>query len=279
MYVCRKKPGGFMQRRAFTLIELLVVISVIALLIGGTQNIYSFFTSADMELFSPDYGYGLNNTTTVILQLDVDGKEVLVGPSTPGVPAAPNSVKVDGFDWVDHVEMARTAGTGGGFPTAIVTHWFRFELPTNAASHLIEFDTYDPSFGPYVPSSVDPLSEDDFMYGHTSIIAIAVDTITNAAALDGDLDGDGFVGLNDLDIVLNNWNQNAPPADPRADPSGDGFVGLADLDTVLNNWNAGTPPAAGGDAVPEPGPLTVLGLGGAVLLGRKRGNYWPVAKR
>ena len=84
----------------------------------------------------------------------------------------------------------------------------------------------------------------------------------------GDLDGDGFVGLNTLDLVRNNWNLNVPPAEPAADRSGDGFVGLDDLDEVLNNWNTGTPPA--GSAVPEPATVALLGLGGAALFGRRR---------
>ncbi len=63
-------------------------------------------------------------------------------------------------------------------------------------------------------------------------------------AIDGDLNGDGFVGLDDLDLVLGNWNQNVTPGDKLSgDPSGDGFVGLDDLDIVLGNWNAGTPAA------------------------------------
>ncbi len=79
--------------------------------------------------------------------------------------------------------------------------------------------------------------------------------------LAGDLNSDGFVGLDDLDIVLGNWNQNVPPADSHADPSGDGFVGLDDLDIVLNNWNAGTPPT-GSSVVPEPGTFALLaGMG------------------
>ena len=73
----------------------------------------------------------------------------------------------------------------------------------------------------------------------------------------GDLNHDGFVGLADLDIILNNWNRPTPPAAFAADPTGDGFVGLADLDIVLNNWNAGTPPIAGA-GVPEPAALGVL---------------------
>ena len=77
--------------------------------------------------------------------------------------------------------------------------------------------------------------------------------------LTGDLDGDGFVGINDLNIVLSNWNQNVPPADPAADPSGDGFVGIDDLNEVLGNWNVGTPPTS--SSVPEPNAgLLMLGL-------------------
>jgi hypothetical protein len=73
--------------------------------------------------------------------------------------------------------------------------------------------------------------------------------------LPGDLNGDGFVGIEDLNLVLGNWNQNVPPADPLADPSGDNFVGIDDLNEVLGNWNAGTPPAGASSAVPEPGTL------------------------
>jgi len=53
----------------------------------------------------------------------------------------------------------------------------------------------------------------------------------------GDLDGSGFVGQGDLDIVLDQWgNSGGEITDPRADPSGDDFVGQADLDIVLDDW-------------------------------------------
>ncbi len=89
--------------------------------------------------------------------------------------------------------------------------------------------------------------------------------------LTGDLDGDGFVGIADLNIVLGVWNTNVPNGNLLAgDPSGDGFVGIADLNVVLGNWNAGTPPAPG-TTVPEPGTLALLGIGTiAVMRGRKR---------
>jgi hypothetical protein len=87
--------------------------------------------------------------------------------------------------------------------------------------------------------------------------------------IDGDLDGDGFVGITDLNIVLGAWNQNVTAGDPMmGDPSGDGFVGIEDLNVVLGNWNAGTPPSA--VAVPEPAGLMLLGTGGLLWLRRVR---------
>ncbi|MEZ6193478.1 MAG: hypothetical protein R3C45_19580, partial [Phycisphaerales bacterium] len=76
-----------------------------------------------------------------------------------------------------------------------------------------------------------------------------IDGSINVIPITGDLNSDGFVGIDDLNIVLGNWNQNVTPGDWLAgDPSGDGFVGIADLNTVLGNWNAGTPPVAAASA-------------------------------
>ncbi|MEZ6190632.1 MAG: hypothetical protein R3C45_04995 [Phycisphaerales bacterium] len=37
---------------------------------------------------------------------------------------------------------------------------------------------------------------------------------------------------------MGNWNQDVNANDPlQGDPSGDGFVGIEDLNTVLGNWN------------------------------------------
>lgn len=87
--------------------------------------------------------------------------------------------------------------------------------------------------------------------------------------LPGDLNGDGFVGIGDLNIVLGSWNLNVTP-NSTADPTGDGFVGISDLNEVLGFWNAGTPPAAGA-TIPEPASLALITLAtGAYLRQRSR---------
>ena len=80
-------------------------------------------------------------------------------------------------------------------------------------------------------------------------------------AIDGDLNGDGFVGCEDLDIVQSFWGQYVAAGDLQSgDPSSDGFVNSSDLDIVRANWGQGTQPAF--SAVPEPviGGLVVTGV-------------------
>lgn len=86
--------------------------------------------------------------------------------------------------------------------------------------------------------------------------------------LTGDLNGDGFVGQDDLNIVLGAWGTSVTPGDPLAgDPSGDGFVGQDDLNDVLAGWGQGTPPSF--TVVPEPGSIVVLALAGLAVWRRR----------
>ena len=91
-------------------------------------------------------------------------------------------------------------------------------------------------------------------------------------AISGDLNGDGFVGVDDLNIILAAWNQAVDPGVlALGDATGDGFVGVDDLNTVLSNWNAGAaanhPPAS---RVPEPGTAATLLAFTASVLPRRR---------
>ena len=73
----------------------------------------------------------------------------------------------------------------------------------------------------------------------------------------GDLNGDGFVGGDDLDIVRSFWGQTVTPGNRfQGDPSGDGYVGGDDLDEVRAHWGEGTPPAS--RVVPEPSSAAIL---------------------
>ena len=60
-------------------------------------------------------------------------------------------------------------------------------------------------------------------------------TVTDGALLTdfvpGDLNADNFTGIDDLNIVLGEWNTDGS-GDPRSDPSGDEYVGVDDLNTV-----------------------------------------------
>ncbi|XAL98279.1 chitobiase/beta-hexosaminidase C-terminal domain-containing protein [Phycisphaeraceae bacterium D3-23] len=63
--------------------------------------------------------------------------------------------------------------------------------------------------------------------------------------LAGDVNLDGFVGVDDLDQVLATWgddNDDSPEA-LQADLSHDGVVGSADLSLVIANFGNGTPPS------------------------------------
>ncbi|MEZ6190610.1 MAG: alpha-amylase family glycosyl hydrolase [Phycisphaerales bacterium] len=82
--------------------------------------------------------------------------------------------------------------------------------------------------------------------------------------LTGDINGDGFVGVADLNVILSNWNQTVPVGDKsQGDLAGigDGFIGVSDLNVVLGNWNAGTPPGVDAPGnVPEPATVLLLGV-------------------
>jgi len=80
--------------------------------------------------------------------------------------------------------------------------------------------------------------------------------------LPGDGDTDDFVGIQDLNLVLNNWNTDIFGWN-NGDFDGNGFIGIADLNIVLGNWNAGTsPPAEATVVIPEPTSLIIIAASG-----------------
>ncbi len=83
----------------------------------------------------------------------------------------------------------------------------------------------------------------------------------------GDISCDGYVGIDDLDMILSAWNQNVNPG-TQLDPSGDGYVGLSDLNVILDHWNEGAVMTAPTVMVPEPAAVGIVLLA-AVGLSRR----------
>jgi hypothetical protein len=132
--------------------------------------------------------------------------------------------------------------------------------------NILDFGTFSGSFSSFsLPALGSGLAWDTAnLLGNGGILEVI------NALLQGDLDGDGFVGITDLNIVLSAWNTNVNPGVwALGDPSGDGFVGIEDLNAVLGNWNAGAPPATRA-SIPEPASAALLGLGAAAMFRRQR---------
>ena len=208
----------------------------------------SFASGVDQDVLAIDFGtlpaggvvdsdfflYNLESTLGYTAALDLDS---IVGAGDTGVFST---------------NLATFSGLQGGASNGVYKTYF---------------DTSTP--GSYSASFTLNLSDEDITGATTSVLTInLLGEVTGL--LEGDLNGDGFVGVDDLNIVLVNWNQNVTPGDlSMGDPTGEGFVGVDDLNIVLVNWNNGTPPAGSG-AIPEPGTLALLMVGGSAVFGRAK---------
>jgi cyclophilin family peptidyl-prolyl cis-trans isomerase len=85
--------------------------------------------------------------------------------------------------------------------------------------------------------------------------------------MEGDANHDYLVNEADLAWLADSWKQGPGYRWSEGDFTGDGLVDEADLAWLADNWGAdNTPPAV----VPEPASMTLLTIGTAVILGRRR---------
>ncbi len=237
----------------------------------------AFTNNGYVQGIGPDAGDEIEFTGNVSGTGDYTGNLRFSAGFEPGI--SPNSLTIDG-----NVTLSGTAeleiGLGGLIAGSqhdqlIITGDFIADGDLN----IVLLNGFTPSLGDtyHIVSAGSVTGTFDNLIGSGIGGGFALGVIYNATdillevinALQGDLDGDGFVGINDLNIVLSNWNLNVPPGNPLADPSGDGFVGIDDLNTVLGNWNAGTPPPGeASTSIPEPACLAIFGLGLSPLLNR-----------
>ncbi len=153
---------------------------------------------------------------------------------------------------------------------ADITVWVNPDLNTEptAATAGLQSDGYIPFNAFYINNDsnggIGGSSIDEIRLGTTfaDVAPIAGGSET------GDYDASGAVGQGDLDLVLLNWGDTAPPVPAgwvNQQPSG--VIGQSALDDVLLNWGNGAPQVS---TVPEPTSIVLLGLAGALGFLRRR---------
>lgn len=148
--------------------------------------------------------------------------------------------------------------------------------PVDVVDWVLNYNEFDNTFG----GGTDGINPDLYAPGdtiHPGDLGYAVMAqIWFDDGLDlvlGDIDGDGFVGLTDINFVLSHWDTNVTPGDESmGELTNDGFVGIEDLNVILSNWNDGTPPPPASLVVlaPEPASLSLMLVMAGTLLHRVR---------
>ncbi len=154
----------------------------------------------------------------------------------------------------------RDAAAGGTFPIIYDVDPPDYSWPKSWDTHVDEG---------FLPAGVYTLSTKAWASYYRTYGGLTMGDARLLIQLQGDTDSDGFVGIEDLNVVLGNWNDHVPTGMTMfGDIDNDGFVGIEDLNAVLGNWNTNvqTPPAA----IPEPSSTALLALYGLVVLGRRR---------
>ncbi len=122
----------------------------------------------------------------------------------------------------------------------------------------------DPSESINIAPTMDPVILNQLRAMMQAHFANGFAAVTQQA---GDLDGDGSIDQQDLNLLIAHFGQQvAPYSLIDGDINGDGQVGIRDLDTLLANWTGPGAPST----VPEPTSLLALGAGALMLTRRRR---------
>lgn len=103
--------------------------------------------------------------------------------------------------------------------------------------------------------------------GNLDTISLTVETL--AVTLPGDANRDGIVNDADATILATNWQTMTDATWAMGDFNNDGAVNDQDATILATNWQSSTDAAS----VPEPATLTLLCLGGLILLLRVRRRF------
>jgi uncharacterized protein (TIGR03790 family) len=83
----------------------------------------------------------------------------------------------------------------------------------------------------------------------------------------GDANLDGIVGLDDLNLVLTQWNQSVTGGIVEGDLDGDNYVGIKDINILLSKWQADNQSAAP-LVIPEPAAVWTVVCGVGLMMRR-----------
>ena len=180
--------------------------------------------------------------------------------------------------------------------TAVVGEWTRYsgEAGHTAVPATVQlFDVSDPGTPTPIQKITSPNESHDYYAEHLAIDGSAIlvgakraDRTPTAARsgayliigppivtpATGDVDGDGDVDLADVGYFEAQFGASGlplPPGENSADLDADGDVDLDDLVFIRDGFGYVTP-AAPSAATPEPATMTVLAIGGMLVLRRRR---------
>ena len=213
---------------------------------GHTGDDWMFVQLIDGATRTARASVGFGNDEALLLGSDASAGETVAGG--------------EGFsDETVYFAMKLVTHNGGGD---------EFYLKAYREGGIVEDEptTWDLVYQTAVAGFADTLRVSTGEYALGAIDEIRVGTgweavITGRMPMEGDLNGDGYVGSADLDLVRANWGQKSI----EGDANGDGRVDSQDLDLVRAHWGEGTPVS-----VPEPdGILLIVAVLFAALWNRR----------
>lgn len=217
---------------------------------------------------SPSLGGGSVNTGAIEVAIPLDGliipadgfflaiESIFVGPAASAADLVID-LNFENSDNVTHLLVSGFTGADGDLIDDDRDGLINATLPWTsiidglALEELVNSGEFN--YGSQLGVPILPAQTSGENYGH--------------AYRDVDITGTWLGGFAELGLSTETPGRSNVPL--NGDINNDGFVGIEDLNIVLGNWNAGTPPTGGTPSIPEPASFALLSLGCVSFLRRR----------